>query len=138
MAYDKDPKSEAGKRTVALPPHILPVLADHLDRWAGDERVFVGRTGEPMRGDAIRQAFTRARNQVGMNDFRFHDLRHTGQTLAAVTGATLADLKKRLGHSSDAAASRYLHAVDGRDGDIAAALSDLAERWKHPKSTDDA
>jgi integrase len=52
------------------------------------ERVFVGRTGEPMRGDAIRQAFTRARTKVGMNDFRFHDLRHTGQTLAAATGAT--------------------------------------------------
>jgi integrase len=58
VACDKDPKSEAGKRTVALPPHILPVLAEHLDLWAGDERVFVGRTGEPMRGDAIRQAFT--------------------------------------------------------------------------------
>ena len=127
VAYDKDPKSEAGKRTVALPPHILPVLAEHLDRWAGDERVFVGRTGEPMRGDAIRQAFTRARTKVGMDDFRFHDLRHTGQTLAAATGATVPDLKRRLGHSSDAAALRYLHAVGGRDQVIADALSRIAE-----------
>jgi integrase len=128
VAYDKDPKSEAGKRTVALPPHILPVLAVHLDRWAGDERVFVGRTGEPMRGDAIRQAFTRARAKVGMDDFRFHDLRHTGQTLAAATGATLADLKKRLGHSSDVAAIRYLHSTHGRDQMIAEALSALAHQ----------
>ena len=127
VAYDKDPKSEAGKRTVALPPHILPVLAEHLDLWAGDKRVFVGRTGEPMRGDAIRQAFTRARTKVGMSDFRFHDLRHTGQTLAAATGATLADLKKRLGHASNAAALRYLHAIDGHDGDIALRLSRIAE-----------
>lgn len=128
VAYDKAPKSEAGKRTVSLPPHILPVLAEHLDTWAGDERVFVGRTGEPMRGDAIRQAFTRARTKVGMPDLRFHDLRHTSQTLAASTGATLADLKKRLGHASNAAALRYMHATGAQDTAIAAALSELANK----------
>jgi integrase len=57
---------------------------------------------------------------------RTHDLRHTGATLAAQTGASLADLMKRLGHSSVAAARRYMHAVDGRDREIAQALSTLA------------
>ena len=33
---------------------------------------------------------------------------------------------KRLGHASSAAANRYRHAVDGRDAEIAAALSELA------------
>jgi hypothetical protein len=32
----------------------------------------------------------------------------------------------RLGHASPATAQRYIHAVDGRDAEIAAALSDLA------------
>jgi integrase len=94
--------------------------------WAGPERVFVGRDSRPMRGDAIRQAFTCARRKVGMPRFRFHDLRHTGQTLAASTGATTKDLMRRLGHASPAAANRYLHAVDGRDAEIAFALSELA------------
>lgn len=80
-----------------------------------------------MRGDAIRQALTRARLEVGMPGFRFHDLRHTGQTLAASTGATTKDLMRRLGHASPVAANRYLHTVDGRDAEIAAALSELAE-----------
>jgi hypothetical protein len=44
----------------------------------------------------------------------------------AQTGATLPDLMKRLGHSTMAAARRYLHAVDGRDREIAKALSELA------------
>ena len=69
--------------------------------------------------------------------FTFHDLRHTGQTLAAATGATLADLMLRLGHASPAAASRYLHAVAGRDREVASALSDLAKHGdaaKLPKS----
>jgi integrase len=125
-AFDTDPKTDAGKRTVAIPPHVLPVLAEHMARWAGQDRVFVGRDGRPMRGDAVRQAFGRARHRAGMPGFRFHDLRHTGQTLAAATGATTKDLMRRLGHASPAASYRYLHAVDGRDAEIASALSELA------------
>jgi integrase len=61
-----------------------------------------------------------------MPDFGFHDLRHTGQTLAASTGATQKDLMRRLGRASPAASNRYLHAVEGRDAEIARALSELA------------
>lgn len=125
-AFDADPKTDAGKRTVAVPPHMLPFLVEHMATWAGPDRVFVGRTGAPMRGDAVRQAFVRARTKVGMPGFRFHDLRHTGQTLAASTGATVKDLMRRLGHASPVASYRYLHAVDGRDAEIASALSELA------------
>jgi len=105
---------------------VLPILEAHMGEWSGTDRVFIGRDGKPMRGDAVRQAFARARSKAGMPGFRFHDLRHTGQTLAASAGATTKDLMKRLGHASPAAANRYLHAVDGRDAEVASALSDLA------------
>jgi len=75
-AFAGDPKTDAGRRTVAVPPHVLPVLREHLECWAGKERVFVGRTGAPMRGDAVRQAFTRARAKIGMHGFTLHDMRH--------------------------------------------------------------
>jgi integrase len=126
-AHDKDPKSEAGKRTIAIPPHVVPVVRLHLDEYAGTERLFVSRDGSPLRGNTLYQAFVRARKKVGI-ELTFHDLRHTGQTLAAQTGATMADLMKRLGHSSMAAARRYLHTVDGRDQEIAKRLSELAAR----------
>lgn len=126
QAFDAPPKTDAGKRTVTVPPHVLPFLEAHMGEWSGTDRVFVGRDGKPMRGDAVRQAFARARRKADMPGFRFHDLRHTGQTLAASAGATTRDLMKRLGHASSAAANRYLHAVDGRDAEIASALSDLA------------
>ena len=113
QAFDAPPKTDAGKRTIAVPPHVLPFLIAHMRDWSGPDRVFLGRDGKPMRGDAVRQAFTRARRKADMPGFRFHDLRHTGQTLAASTGATTKDLMKRLGHASPAAANRYLHAVDG-------------------------
>jgi integrase len=111
---------------VTIPPHVLPILQVHLKKFAGEEFFTVGRDGKRARGNTIYQAFVRARTKVGV-DISFHDLRHTGQTLAAATGASLVDLKQRLGHSSNAAAQRYMHAVEGRDAQIADALSALAE-----------
>jgi integrase len=46
--------------------------------------------------------------------------------LAAATGATLAELMARLGHSTVDAAMAYQHASQDRDKVIAAALSGLA------------
>lgn len=128
-AYDKDPKTRAGRRPVTIPPHVLRVMREHADKWAGDEYFFIGRDGARMRGNAVYQAHVRARRKLGL-DITFHDLRHTGQSLAAAAGANLADLKLRLGHSSSAAANRYLHAVQGRDAEIATALSGVASA--HP------
>ena len=60
-------------------------------------------------------------------DLRVHDLRHSGAVLAAATGATLAELMGRLGHSTPQAALRYQHVAGGRDREIAALLSKLAD-----------
>jgi hypothetical protein len=43
-----------------------------------------------------------------------------------VVGLVVGAPARRIGHASPVAANRYLHAVDGRDAEIAAALSDLA------------
>ena len=56
-------------------------------------------------------------------DFHFHDLRHTGNQLAAEAGATTRELMHRMGHSTVRAAMRYQHATDRRDRDIAAEMS---------------
>lgn len=45
--------------------------------------------------------------------------------LAAQTGATLAELMGRLGHSTPGAAMRYQHAAADRDAEIARRLSAL-------------
>jgi integrase len=79
--FDARPKTDAGLRTVALPPHVLPTLEQHLRSYAGPTRLFVSSSGGPMPGDTLTQAFTRARNRLDMDGFRFHDLRHTAQTL---------------------------------------------------------
>jgi integrase len=124
-----DPKTEAGKRVVAVPPHLVPVLVDHLERFvpAGAAALlFPARHGEHMAPASLYRVFYPAREKAGRADLRFHDLRHTGATLAAATGATLAELMARLGHSTPQAAMRYQHAAADRDAAIAEALSGFA------------
>ena len=76
--------------------------------------------------------FYNARDAAGRPDLRLHDLRHSGAVLAAATGASLAELMARLGHSTPAAAMRYQHAAKGCDREIAALLSKLASNGGAP------
>jgi integrase len=55
-----------------------------------------------------------------------HALRHTGAVVAAASGATVAELMARLGHTSPRMAMRYQHAAVDRERVIADALSGLA------------
>jgi integrase len=55
----------------------------------------------------------------------FHDLRHTGNMLAADAGAGLRELMDRMGHSTTRAALTCLHGSDQRQRTIAEALSKL-------------
>ena len=64
---------------------------------------------------------------MGRKDLRWHDLRHSGLVLAAIAGATLAELQQRAGHSSIEAAVRYMHVAKGRDAEVAALMSKLAD-----------
>jgi len=123
------PKSIAGVRDVAIPPHLLPALRDHLVNHVQlrqDSLLFPAHGGGHLPKSRFHHYFTKAREAADRPDLRFHDLRHTGAVLAASTGATLSELMTRLGHSSPAAALRYQHTAAGRDREIAVLLSKLA------------
>lgn len=124
-------KSEAGIRDVTMPPHILPEISSHMASQhmdkGKDSLLFPPVTGERLQPSTLYRHFYRARAAAGRPDLRFHDLRHTGATMAAQTGqATMADLMARIGHSTPQAAMRYQHAAQGRDKLVAAAMSKLA------------
>jgi len=96
-------------------------------QFGRDALLFPGANGGHLAPSALYQHFYPAREAAGRPDLRWHDLRHTGATLAAATGASLAELMARLGHSTAGAAMRYQHAVSDRDRVIAEALSKMAE-----------
>ncbi|MFG2003435.1 tyrosine-type recombinase/integrase [Spirillospora sp. NPDC048911] len=124
------PKTRAGRRVVALPPEIIPDLQAHLDEFAESGpkgRVFVGPRGGPLRRSGFRRVWNKVREDVGLPDLHFHDLRHVGNTLAAGTGASLKELMARMGHASVRAALIYQHAAQDRDHVIAEAVGDAFE-----------
>jgi integrase len=122
------PKTRAGSRSVVYPWTIADDLADHLERFVGPSRdalVFVGEKGGPLRPHVLGAAFRAARRTIGRDDLTLHDLRHSANTMAAVTGATLPELMHRMGHATPHSAMRYLHATRDRDRVIADALAEL-------------
>ena len=137
------PKSAAGRRDVAIPAAIVPELQVHLDEWSEDGaegRVFVGPKGATPRRGNFQATWRQAIDKAGVPGLHFHDLRHTGNTLAA-EGASLRELMARMGHSSARAALIYQHASRDREQAIGAAISARIEAARpegngHARGTD--
>lgn len=121
-------KSRAGRRVVAFPPALVPLLRRHLAEYVGKEPnalVFTGPTGARLRRNNFGKlaSWSEAVAAVGAPGLHFHDLRHTGNAFAAkVPGTTIRDLMGRMGHDSTRAAMIYLHGSPGADRIIADAL----------------
>ena len=125
-----EPKTDAGRRMVTLPAGVSRTLAKHLERFVpdgADALVFGTSSGGFLSPADFAQTFRRAVRAVGLPPVRPHELRHTGATLAAATGASTKELMRRLGHSTAATALIYQHAADERDAEIARALDALLD-----------
>ena len=125
VEYD-NPKSAAGVRTIALPPHVVPELRAHIDHFVARDDlaalVFTSENGASILG-AYSRPMRKAFDSIARNDVRVHDLRHTGQVLAAEAGASMAELMRRMGHSTTDAAQVYMHATEDHGRAIAERLS---------------
>jgi integrase len=125
----RPPKSGAGKRVIVMPAATEPVIRRHLGRLSeadGDSLMFTSPEGAPLRhGNFRRRVWLPALQAAGLPMIHFHDLRHTGNMLAAGAGPGLRELMDRMGHSTTRAALTYLHGSDERQRAIAEALSKL-------------
>ncbi|MEP6655500.1 MAG: tyrosine-type recombinase/integrase [Myxococcales bacterium] len=125
-------KSRAGKRVVAIPAVILPQVGAHLDMYVNaepDAFVFTTPSGTTIwRGNFNKLVdWRKTVAGIGAAELHFHDLRHTGNTLAARTGTSLRDLMTRMGHDNPRAALIYQHASAEADLAIAAAINVMVE-----------
>ncbi len=131
------PKSEAGRRTVALPGTLVDVLRAHVADFVAkgdDAYVFTSSDGPPIERNNFRnRVWLPSTREARLEGLRFHDLRHTAGTLAARTGATTKELMARLGHSSANAALVYQHASADRDRSIADGLAEMLREAQEPK-----
>ncbi len=103
-------------RSVPIPEVIISIILWHLACFAeqGNE------------GLVFTSPCREATTAHQLPAIHFHDLRHTGNTLAASAGASHRELMERMGHDSERAALVYLHSSEERQHQIADTLSKLA------------
>ncbi len=73
------------------------------------EFVFSSRNGKRIENAQVQNAFTEALRRSGIEDFHFHDLRHTFASNLVMAGAELNDVRELLGHKKMDMTLRYAH-----------------------------
>lgn len=141
------PKTDAGRRTVALDKATVAALKAHRKRQAA-ERLMVGEgwrsgrhgaahadlvfttpAGEPIHPKTCSSLFETAVKRAGVPRLTLHGLRHSHATLALSAGVHVRIMQTRLGHSSSAVtADLYQHVTAGMDAEAAEAVAALVKR----------
>lgn len=105
------------RRVVPVVGYALEVLSDHGKvRDIESDHVFpkCAQKGQA----AIRKAWQKAVKEAKLEDFRFHDLRHTAASYLAMNGATLAEIAEVLGHKTLQMVKRYAHLSEAHTSSI--------------------
>lgn len=105
--YTKDPKSQAGTRSIVMPNSLFDYLKLEYDRLKLCDKSFsetnyivhMKDTKEPYRPDVFSQKFKRFLEKNHLKKIRLHDLRHTCATMMLTAGITPKVAQQILGHS---------------------------------------
>ncbi|MGH8645558.1 MAG: tyrosine-type recombinase/integrase, partial [Gammaproteobacteria bacterium] len=73
---------------------------------------------DPAKPIDVQNIFDNALQRAGIEDFRFHDLRHCCASNLAMNGASLAEIAAVLGHRTLEMVKRYSHLSDQHLGDV--------------------
>ena len=109
------------RRGVPLVGRALDVMKAHAKvRRLDNDLVFAsssGREGFP------REAWEKAVREAGIEDFRFHDCRHTAASYMAMNGVPFLTIAKLLGHRTLQMVMRYSHLADDYETEAVAAMN---------------
>jgi integrase len=95
---------------------------DNADRVPANQLLFPSDTVENKPVE-IRKAWETCRKRAELDDFRFHDLRHTAGSLLAMSGASTREIAEVLGHKTMAMAKRYSHLTQKHLGSVVANMN---------------
>ena len=107
-----DQTKNGERRSVPLVGLARAVISDHCKARRDDTALLFSSKSKPGVPVDFGKPWTRAVETVALEDFRFHDLRHTCASYLAMSGATLAEISEILGHKTLAMVKRYAHLSD--------------------------
>jgi len=115
------------RRSVPIVPHVADLLREHGKiRRLDNDMVFPSPGKQPIWFD---RAWYAALAAAKVEDFRFHDLRHTAASYLAMSGATVPEIAAVLGHKTLAMVKRYAHLSDQHTG---AVVERMTQKYFHP------
>jgi integrase len=102
-------KTKSGRtRKIPMNSLVEKILRNLSLKKVNDEYVFWNRrTGKPVQD--LKKAFKSACKKAGIDNLRFHDLRHTFATKLVENGVDIVTVSELLGHSSLRMTMRYSH-----------------------------
>ncbi len=139
---DEDGKTDSGRRTIALDPHTIAVLREHLamldaerEAWGAEYpdhgKLFCYEDGRPIHPDTITRRFNRLVDRAGLPRITLHGVRHSYATLAMDAGINPKIVSERIGHSNVGFTMQtYVQRSPGLDRDAAATVAELIVRAK--------
>ena len=132
-----EPKTSHSRRRVSMTPKLACFLREYkqererLYQQLGkeltlDSLVFANVEGKPLDPGVLTHNFARIAKRVGLENVRFHDLRHTFASLMLLRGAKPKVISEALGHSSVAfTMDVYSHIIEGMQEDAMALLDEV-------------
>lgn len=111
------------RRVLPMVGHALELLKAHSKiRRLDSPFVFPSRhdKNSPLN---IQTSWKTALKKAGLEDFRFHDLRHSAASYLAMNGATLAEIAEVLGHKTLSMVKRYAHLSDAHTSAVVAKMN---------------
>ena len=98
------------RRVVPLASHAMEIMREHMKvRRLDTEFVFPSKVGRGRNPMDLRAPWNAALKKAQIEDFRFHDLRHSAASYLAMNGVSLAELAEVLGHKTLQMVKRYAH-----------------------------
>jgi integrase len=132
-----EPKTDRGRRMIALDAHTVSALKEHRERqmleralqgdaYEDGDLLFAREDGTPLHPDTFSEMFWRHAKAAKLPRIRFHDLRHTHATLALAAGVHPKVVSERLGHASvTITLDTYSHAIPAMQETAATLVASL-------------
>jgi len=111
------------RRAVPLVGHALKVMQE-LRGSAHSDSDLIFEASRKGKSVSIRTAWDRALLRAKIQNFRFHDLRHSTASYLAMNGASLAEIADVLGHKTLQMVKRYAHLSEQHTARVVTAMND--------------
>ncbi len=121
-------KSSKGFSTVRLAPALIDMLKARLGKSRSGYVFENPRTRKPY--DSVKKAFHKALEASGIDNFRFHDLRHTFATYALLSGSDVRVVQELLGHNNIRTTQKYTHVLDSQKEKAVNGVATLVSTFK--------